>query len=230
MSNRRLILFVVAVLASTTALAIGNRSGLRHERSTSTGTTNSQAEQAVVLDPAAAQPGQLLQDKAASTAEGSDIPKHVVYGLLFREIAALKRKGEQLRAQGKDDSALKRYHEQKANLNDHQASALERVAEDCQQEVDDIEREAKRIIDEDRALHPGGRLQAGERLPEPPKRLKHLEEKRTDAILKAREKLRSAFGESEFRRFDDFQQQDVADRAKRIERGPRKSANGSPTR
>lgn len=228
MNKRTLILIAVAVFASTTAVAIANRSGLRHERSTSLGTTSSRIEQEVVLDPAAVQPGQLLQDQPASNAEGSDVPTHVVYGLLFREISAFKQEGERRRAQGKDDSSLRNYHREKANLNDDQATALERIAENCQREVDDLEREAKQIIDADRALHPGGRLQVGEQLPKPPKRLKQLEDKRTDAILKAREKLRAAFGESEFRRFDDFQQQDAANRAKRVEHIPHNSGNRSP--
>ena len=148
----------------------------------------------------------------------ADIPKHVAYGLFFGEMAAFKKKAEENERQGLDGSSFRGHHKQRAGLNDQQAQVLDSIANDCNQAVITLNERARKIINKDRARHPHGRLNEGEPLPLPPDELRTLEDQRTATVLEAREKLRQAFGEKEFRRFDDFVQQDIASRTKAIPR------------
>lgn len=159
------------------------------------------------------------QNSATNSApQNADIPKHVAYGLFFGEMAAFKKKAEENERQGLDGSSLRRHHKLRAGLNDQQAQILDSIANDCNEAVIGLNERARKIINKDRARHPHGRLNEGEPLPLPPDELRTLEDQRTTTVLGAREKLRQAFGEKEFRRFDDFVQQDIASRTKAIPR------------
>jgi vacuolar-type H+-ATPase subunit I/STV1 len=151
----------------------------------------------------------------------ADVPEHVVYGLLFREVEAFKRKAEEREHQdhGQDAASLRAHHKRRAKLNDHQDFVLGQIAANCQREVARLDRRAKAIIDAEKARHPFGRLKPGEALPAPPEELGRLERQRTDAVLKARDQLRAALGEEEFRRFDDFARKDGAEKIKPLLRG-----------
>jgi hypothetical protein len=155
---------------------------------------------------------------SADTKPAADVPEHVVYGLLFREVAAFRRKAEQMRDRGQDASALRDFHKQRAKLNDREAQALDQAADDCVRALAPLDNKAKALIQADRAHHPGGLLQPGEALPLPPAKLKDLEQQRRKVILGARDQLRAAMGETEFQRLDQFARQDIADRIKPVQR------------
>jgi hypothetical protein len=160
------------------------------------------------------------QAEPALSPQAPEIPKHVVYGLLFREAAAFRQKAKEMKDHGKDASSVEGFHAKRAKLRDDQAEAFERIATDCQRKVDEIEQQAKKIIEKDRAKHPGGKLKEGEKLPEPPKQLRELEDQRRAVIMKGRDDLRAAMGDSEFQRFEEFEERDVAERAKSVGRPP----------
>jgi hypothetical protein len=79
-------------------------------------------------------------------------------------------------------------------LDDGQARALGEVAAECQSRVAEVDARAKSVIEAFRAQPPGGQR------PD----LAALEEERRSIIMQAREKLRTAFGEEVFRRFDTY--------------------------
>ncbi len=156
-------------------------------------------------------PDQPLYQKSKPTQQQVDsIPTHVVYGLLFREMGAFQKKAKEKAKKGEDGSSLRDYHKRQAHLNDQQAEVLDKIAADCESEVAKLDEKAKKITDEDRARHPGGKIEEGEALPAPPEELTALEDRRTATIIKAGEQLRAAFGEAEFQRFDEFVRRDIA--------------------
>jgi hypothetical protein len=127
---------------------------------------------------------------------------------------ALKQKAEERERQGLDGSGLRSFHKKRAGLNEEQSRKLDLIAVDTNDKVVRINDRAKRIIDRERARHPHGKMRDGESLPVPPQALRDLEQERTNTLLQSREQVRSAFGEREFKRFDDFIQQDIDSRTK----------------
>jgi len=150
----------------------------------------------------------------------ANAPKHVVYGLLFREVATFKKIAHEKELKGEDGSFLRKHHKENLKLNDEQTEALERVAEETDREVRKLDKEARKIIEKGRSRHPNGKLKAGETLPAPPAELKGLQQRRDGLILKGRDELRAALGEQEFQRFDEFVQQEVTKRMKPVEEDP----------
>lgn len=219
MKSQHISLGLTAILV-TGAVAIGSHGGFSSKRSPSPAPTATAKAQP---QPARTKPSQVITESQAEPAflpQTAEIPKHVVYGLLFREAAAFRQKAKELKDHGKDASSVEGFHAKRAKLRDDQAEAFERIATDCQRNVDEIEQLAKRIIEKDRAKHPGGKLKPGEQLPEPPKQLRELEDHRRAVIMKGRDDLRAAMGDSEFQRFEEFEERDVAERAKSVGRPP----------
>lgn len=217
MKSQHLSLGLTAILV-TSAVAIGAFSG--QPSPTTKPSTETAPSQPPVAEQSQATTEPQDQSSHLAQTQAQDVPKHVVYGILFREMAAFRKKAEELKAQGKDSRLLENYHAKRANLNEAQTTALENIAQESQSEVEEIEQEANRIIEKGRALHPDGKLQPGETLPKPPKQLQALEQRRQAALTKAREKVRAAMGDSEFQRFEEFQERDIAERAKPVKRPP----------
>ncbi|MBA3714994.1 MAG: hypothetical protein H0W76_21465 [Pyrinomonadaceae bacterium] len=170
--------------------------------------------------PQPAQNNAALQDNQtqAVSAQPPDttIPKHVVYGILFHEMAAFKKKAEEKEQQGEDGSFLRKHHRNKAKLNDKHAATLDRIAADTEHEVAKVDAEAKRIIDAARARHMHGKLMEGEALPAPPPELSFRQHQRDTIILRGRDQLHAVLGDKEFQRFDKHVQQEITDKVKPI--------------
>lgn len=198
----------IAMLICAVALAVAGVAAARHEVSVKSAVADP-APKPIAL--ASASNPALLSN---SVQKDSEVPKHVVYGLFFGEMLALKKKAEERERKGLESSALRDFSKKRANLNDDQALKLDSIAVDFNDRVVKINDKAKRIIDRERARHPHGKLNDGEALPIPPQALKDLEQERKETLLQAREQVRSAFGENEFKRFDDFIQQDIDARTK----------------
>lgn len=157
------------------------------------------------------------QHGAAARPGGEGIPEHVTYDVLFRQMAALKRKADDLDRRGGGGDDLRRLVSREAKLDDEQAQKLERVQGEYMRVVAKMDARAKKIIEEARAQRPHGRLREGEALPEPPQELKALQEKRNNLTLQARAFLREALGEQEFQRFGEFVKEHVARKLKPVE-------------
>jgi hypothetical protein len=162
----------------------------------------------------------------AAAAQAPDIPEHVVYGLLFRERALFRKKAREQEQKGADGAHFRDFHLNKLKLGAAQAAALDRVADEANREVTRLDREARRIIDDARAKHPGGLLRDGELPPTPPAELTELENERTGVLLRAREQLRAALGDAEFQRLEALLKADAAERMKVVVGAP--AAAGQP--
>jgi hypothetical protein len=134
----------------------------------------------------------------------TEIPDHVVYKHLFSHVLALKAKAEEAEKEGKDATQFRTHFKRKAKLSDEEVQALNRVADEWQQEMLPIDARAKAVIQIYKAQFPGGQLPHGQAPPPPPPELRALSEQRDAAVLRARDRLKTAFGETEFNRFHGY--------------------------
>lgn len=225
MEKKLLILVVCVVAFSAGAFALSNKaqSAIRAAASNSAKEESNPA-QAVSKYALATLPAQEQEEpKQSATSvqgQGAGVPEGVVYGIIFRQITALKRAAVKRERQGKDGSFLRDHLKKKAKLTDEQTEVFDRIALETEREVAQTDKEARKIIDTIRARHPKGMLKDGEPLPLPPAELKALNEQRNNIILQARERLRLNLGDAEFQRFDTFIKKDMARRIKKLESEP----------
>jgi hypothetical protein len=133
----------------------------------------------------------------------SAIPDHVVYNSLFRKVVRLREKTKELQSQNGIEGRNYFPMQREAKLSEAQATALEAIAYACRQQITERDKKASAIIQAFKSQFPDGRVPEGGSPPPPPE-LRSLWEDRTAVILRARESLRTAFGEEEFARFDNF--------------------------
>lgn len=131
------------------------------------------------------------------------VPDYVVYDFVFKKVVLLTKKTRELRTQGVigQDSYLPLQSE--AALSDEQAQALQIIAYDCRERVEQQDEKAKPIIAAFQAHFPGGRVPKGGPPPRPPE-LEALWEERNAIILQARDQLHAALGDEAFTRFDNY--------------------------
>lgn len=166
----------------------------------------------------AARPADNGHSSAPAQANGQGIPEHVTYDVLFRQIAALKKKADELESRGVDGgNELRKFVYREAKLDDKQAEKLDKIQSEYMSVVEKMDAKAKKIIQEARAQHPHGRLAEGQALPEPPQELKAIQNKRNNLTLQARSFVREALGEQEFQRFGQFVKERVADKLRPVE-------------
>jgi hypothetical protein len=164
-------------------------------------------------------PAEPAQDQANDTPrpQATSIPTHVIYGMLFKEAAFFKEKAHEREQKGEDGAFFREYHRNKLKLDGGHTTAFERVAEATARKMSKLDERAKRIIDNVRAQHPGGKLKEGEVLPAPPAELKALNKERIDLLIHSREELRAALGEAEFLRLENLLLEDAARTIKPIQ-------------
>jgi hypothetical protein len=163
------------------------------------------------------QPG---QPNNTSAPQNTQIPEFVIYRQMFRHIAFLKDKADEKEHRGEDGSSLRFYYKRQAQLDDRKAQALDQIASECNAAVEKLDKKAKKITDDFRAQHPGGKLAQGELPPAPPAELKSLWEARTNTILQAKEHLKVAFGEQDFQRFQDYLKRGITPNIKPVKLNP----------
>lgn len=156
--------------------------------------------------------------QANGQANGHVVPEHVTYDILFRQIAMLKKKADELDGRGVDGAdELRKFVYREAKLNDGQAKKLDKIQSEYMSAVAVMYAKARKIIQESREKNPHGRLEEGQPLPEPPQELKALQNKRNNLTLQARAFVREALGDKEFERFGQFVKERVADRLRPVE-------------
>ena len=232
MNKRNLIVTLIAIAIATSALALGGGG--------STPQKPAHQEKATVSSPSglkpkpqdtasASQPVQQNQQTPNAAAQPQDqtVPQHVVYGQMFRHIKELRKKADEEERQGKDGAHFRTLYKRMAKLEDHQASLLDQITAETDAAIEKLNKKAKKIIDEHRARHPEGKLAQGELPPTPPAELKTLSDERRNLILLARERLRGAFGEEAFQKFDEFVQQRIKPGIRRLDAASTSSQNGS---
>lgn len=129
------------------------------------------------------------------------VPDHVAYAALFHKIARLREKTRELQAQGRISQKPYFILDKEAGLSEGQSMALEAIAVACWQQVEQQDKKAKAIIAAFQSQFPNGRVPA-EGAPSPPPELKRMWDERNAIILRARDQVRGAFGETEFARVD----------------------------
>jgi hypothetical protein len=204
MNRRQILITVGCAVIATGALAFGRIGSSARKASPVPGLPPSQFNS----QPAA----------VAATQPPTTPPAHVVYELLFKEVAAFKKRADEMSGRGQDASAVRNFHKNHAKLSDHEADLLDRTADDCVRALAKLEQKARAIIKAERARHPGGLLKQGEALPLPPAELKALERQRRDTVMAARDQLRAAMGDEAFMRFDQSVRDDVGRRIKPLTR------------
>jgi hypothetical protein len=81
---------------------------------------------------------------------------------------------------------------------------LDQVTFECEEELAQQDAKAQAVIDNFRKHFPVGPLPEGVTLPPPPPELTVMQEERNAIILRARDRLRTAYGDQAFAKFDAF--------------------------
>lgn len=235
MNKRKLVVTLCAIAIATTALALGSNSIAQKSDKQDKATVSSPSglkpkpEEDTAAASRPAQPNQQAPN-ASSQPQDQNVPQDVVYDQMFRHIKELKKKADEEDRQGKDGSHFRTLYKRLAKLEEHQSKILDQVADDVTREVEKLNKQAMKIISEIRARHPEGKLAQGELPPTPPAELKMLSDERRNLNLNARERLRGAFGEEAFQKFDEFVQQRIKPGIRRLGAANTSSQTGSQGR
>lgn len=144
------------------------------------------------------------QEASATQEQAPEVPDHIAYLQLFRQIAAFKKKAAALEREGQDNSALKTYFKRRAELDDVAARMLDEIASGCHRELQQLDAKAKALTDVFKARYPGGRVPHGELPQPPPAELRALSEERDAIVLRCRDLLRASLSDETFSRLHDF--------------------------
>lgn len=154
--------------------------------------------------------------RSAATPE---IPDHITYRFLFHHAAAFKKQAEEAESQDKSGASYRSFFRNKAELSDEQARTLNEISAQCERDMHEVDMKAKEIVTALRAPYPDGQLPHGQPPPPPPAELKGLTGERDAIVLLARDRLRKAFGETEFMRFDHYVKHDIASKVQQLSAG-----------
>jgi hypothetical protein len=140
-----------------------------------------------------------------SAQKDDSLPLFVRYGILFRRLAGSQSGGQDSGTPGtSNESRYAALLQREVPLSVEQTRELLEVAGECQRQVAEVDARAKAIIETFRSQNPPASQSAPGERPPPPPELAQLQQERNSVILRAREKLRAAFGEETFRRFDSY--------------------------
>jgi hypothetical protein len=153
------------------------------------------------------------------TLKHAEIPDAILYKHVFQHVLALKKRAEKADSEGKDSKQFRTHFKRQAELSDGEAETLDRVAAEWDQEMAPIEARAKLLSQTYKAQFPGGQLPHGQTPPPPPPELRTLSEERDASVLRARDRLKTALGETEFNRFHAFVKEKVAPNVQIIKPG-----------
>lgn len=223
--NRKLMMIIVLCLLATATGAFAF-SGRLHSTASNPAGFNRPVQRvapaASISQPAPPSATAIQQFAGSNQSQESNaqIPDTVTYRQLFRHVDFVKKKAEEKEKNGEDGSSLRSFYKRQAKLNDKQARDLEDIAAEVNAAVEKLDKKAKKLVDEFRAQHPGGKLKEGEVPPAPPVELGLLQEERNNTVLQAREKLRLALGEQEFQRFSEYVKRGIVPNIKPVKMNP----------
>jgi hypothetical protein len=132
----------------------------------------------------------------------TQMPRDLMYGLLFREVRKLNDQANALAAQSKPNSFLVNHLRNYLQLSDSLNSQLNAVALSCDLQVEDLDKRAGAIIQTAKQQYrmvPHGRVV---RVPPPPQALKDLQAQRKQTILAAADQLAGQYGPAQFAVFE----------------------------
>jgi hypothetical protein len=132
-----------------------------------------------------------------------EFPAHVPYLFLFEYVNQIRKQTDNLYRQGKDGSGFQRRLKSALDVNDQEFQLIDETASHCASEVELLDKKAAEITKAFRAQYPPGKVPEGVIIPPPPTELISLQEMRTSAILRGRDRIRDVFGEHRFASFDE---------------------------
>jgi hypothetical protein len=141
--------------------------------------------------------GALAQNPSLKT------PEHLRYYFVFRQISLLNQKAVAAERKGEDASRYRLHYKNFALLNDRQMTQLDQIANECLRDVAAFDTRIKQLVNEARARITGAKLEPGVPLPETTAELKQIDAERDRIMRHAYARLNDAFGESEFKRFNE---------------------------
>ena len=150
-----------------------------------------------------AETNRLAKRESSTNLATREVPTHLPYLFLFEHINRLRIQTQNMKRQGKDGSGMQLRFKNRLNVDDGQFAILEEIAQRCLAETTLLDREAKAITDEFRKQYPPGVVPEGVIIPPPPPQLAVLQEMRTNAVLRARERVKGMLGEQGFLNFDE---------------------------
>lgn len=132
-----------------------------------------------------------------------NIPEHLKYYYVFRQLSLLNQMWAAAERRGEDGSRYRQHYKKFASLDDQQMSQLNRIANECLQEVAVYDTRINQLVNETRAALPGKRLGPGVAAPAPPVELKQIDAQREGVLIRAQARLIDAMGETGFRRLNE---------------------------
>ena len=139
----------------------------------------------------------------ASLERFSKIPNHIPYLFLFEHMNQLRGQAEKAKRQGKDGSGFQRRFQRTLNVDDVQFQTLDDIARHLRSETALLDQQAQGIVDEFRKKYPPGVVPEGVVIPPPPPQLAALQEMRNNAVLRARDRVKTILGDQAFAGFDE---------------------------
>jgi hypothetical protein len=146
------------------------------------------------------------QDLTETATSPDALPAEARYLILFRRLTSPQSQN-QTSEQPEPRVARPNYRvmfQRNANLSDEEARALNQIADDCLQRVKELDKRAREISAAYRTENRSRNVAPGDPLPPPPAELSQLQQDRNNVILAAVEQIRIAFGDTEFKRLDEY--------------------------
>lgn len=131
------------------------------------------------------------------------VPPHLPYLFMFEHLNRIRAQAEDMKKHGKDGSGFQQRFKEKIKVNDQQFRSLDQIAEQVHAETARLDQDAQVITEEFHKKYPPGAVPEGVIIPPPPPKLLALQEMRTNAILRARERVKNILGEDGFDGFDE---------------------------
>lgn len=136
------------------------------------------------------------------------VPDHVAYKFLFHHVVLLKQRSDRASAAGQNRTSLRSIVRREAGLNEAEGDLLEKIALECDSQIEIQNAKAKKIIEEIHARYPFGIYNPSfPPLPDP--RLSAMQQERENMILSFRDRLRASLGEDAFMKLDAYVKRNV---------------------
>jgi hypothetical protein len=144
-----------------------------------------------------------VHPQAEPNANLRHVPDRILYRTLFHTVFLLNEKADEAERHGRNEEAIALHSmlKQETGLYGEHALALDQIARDCEQSVQDIDADAREIIKARRAHYPASKLLPGQQPLPPSPELGRLQRNRYATVLHCRDLLQDALGQIEWERF-----------------------------
>jgi hypothetical protein len=142
--------------------------------------------------------------RSQANSENENLPDYIIYAQIFRHIKELNKKADEVEKLGQDGSNFRKLYQNMAGLTNQEAEKLDTIAKTANEEISELDIQARIIITNLRAQHPDGKLAQGETPPTPPAELINLSDQRKEIIEQAISDLQTGLEGDGFAKFSTF--------------------------